>query len=161
MKSITHESSEFTQETNTADVLTPVATIVPTEGSMLKFRNRADVGSAAGLPIFFKLYSDSGGTTELPNDTEIMLRAERPDDDEPRAVSTKLTSISSWRQQDLSTQQDSDHIDSVKIPLKDDVVNIRYWDELTVEVKSSAAIDWTASEMYVYQNSVTEHGFNQ
>lgn len=155
-KSLHHNSDVASQKTNITGVMTPILEIDPTDGTMLTFLNRVDVGSAEGIPVFMKLYSDSGGTTELPNDTEVQLLAKRAEDDRYQAVSLLEDTLSAWRENSIADQRNSDNVDAAKIELKGEKVNVRDVDKFAVGVNASAQIDWTKSELYFYRGGVQE-----
>lgn len=97
------------------------------------------------------------GDTALPVDTEIILRVERAEDDEPNAVSVAEGNISAWNDLTTKEQRDSDNIDAVKIELLDSNVNVRDSDTFSVDIVSSTAIDWSNSELYFVREAVDEH----
>jgi hypothetical protein len=143
--------------------MTPILEVDPENGTFLTFMNRVDIGTAEGLPVFMKLYSDAAGTTELPNDTKVQLLAKKAGDTRYRPVSVEESSLSSWRENSISGQRNEENVDSVKLELQTpdgadaSRVNIRDIDQLAVAVESSAQIDWTASEIYFYRNGVEEN----
>jgi hypothetical protein len=161
-KSLNHLSDIAEQVENTTGVMSPILRIDPTDGTLLTFLNRVDVGTAEGLPLFFKLYSDAAGTTELPNDTEVQLLAKRPEDSRLRPVSVVEDSLSVWRENSISQQRNEEIIDQTKLELQSPDgqdaarVNVRDVDEFAVAVRSSAQIDWTESELYFYRGGVEE-----
>lgn len=157
-KTVSHLSDIAEQAENVPDVTTPILTIEPDDGTLLKFHNNVESGDETGLPVFFRLYNEEG--EPLPTDTKFVLRALRPGDDEPITVSTKESHIASWNQLDLPEQQEKDNIDSVKIELEADRINIRDKDELRVEINSDEAVSWDHSELYFYRDGVTELPFS-
>lgn len=153
-KSLSHLSPEATQETNTADVLTPILTIDPTDGVFLQLHNRVSQGKAVGLPIIFKLRDSANNLIDV--DSKMLLRVERPEQDEPTAVSVAENNLAAWRDLTTAEQRDEDNIDSVKVELKDDNVNVRDKDTLTVEVDSPDVVDWANSELFFVREGVDE-----
>jgi hypothetical protein len=153
-KSLSHLSSEATQQTNTTGETTPILEIDPDDGTFLRFLNRVSVGEAAGLPIIAQF--KNGGNNYLPSDTALILRAVRPTDDSPVAVSVQEDNIAPWNGLSTSEQRNEENIDSVKTQLKGAQVNIRDVDTLRVEINSSDQIDWTNSELYFVREGVEE-----
>lgn len=153
---LSHLSSEATQETNTTGVTTPILTVDPDDGTLIKLLNMVFGGD--GLPIYMDLNDSSNNA--LPDDTEFILRVIRPTDDEPQAVSVKADNIAAWNQLTIQEQQNEENRESVRIELKGAVVNVRYKDTLRFEVNSSAQIDWANSELYVARPGVEEHAFD-
>jgi len=160
-KSLSHLSDVATQKTNTTGVMTPILEIDPTDGTMLTFLNRVDVGTAEGLPLFMKLYQDASGT-EMPNDTEVQLLAKRPEDSRYQPVSVVEGTLSVWRENSISEQRNEDILDQAKLELQSPdgqdaaKVNVRDVDSFAVAVDSSKQIDWTDSELYFYRGGVEE-----
>lgn len=153
-RSISHLSDVATQDTNTADVLTPILSVTPDDSTFLRLHNRVQQGKAQGLPLIMDLRD--GSNNQLPTDTTVILRVEKPEDDEPTAVAGAETNISPWNQMTMSEQRNSDNIDAVKVELKSRRINVRDSDTLTVDVNSSAQIDWTNSELYFVREGVDE-----
>jgi len=156
-KSLSYLSDIATQETNVAGVTTPILSVSPENGTMLKFLNAVSTGDAEGLPIIAKLQDGAGN--DLPPDTELVLRVERPTDDEPITVSVKEDNIAAWNGLSTSEQRNEENIDAVKIELQGGAVNVRDKDELTVELNSSAQIDWGNSELYFLREAVREQPY--
>lgn len=155
-KSLSHLAGNAltTQEANTTGVLTSILSIDPEDGTFLQFHNRVSTGDAAGLPVFMDLRDASGN--QLPTDTELLIRVERPEDDEPTAVTVAENNIAAWNDMTTKEQRHSDNIDAVKLELKSSSVNVRDKDEMTVEINSSAQIDWANSELYFAREAVDE-----
>jgi len=156
-KEVSHLSDIASQETNTTGQMDTILAIDPDSGTRLRLSNQIPTGSASGLAIFFKLRDNNSNA--LPTDTEFLLRAERPTDDTPVAVSTKEDNIAAWNALDISDQRDQDNIDAVKVELKGSAVNIRDKDELLVSVNSSVQVDWSNSELYIVRQGVDELPF--
>lgn len=153
-KSISHLSDVATQRTNTTGTTTPVLEVNPEDGTKLKLHNRISTGEAPGLAVIMKLQDSNGD--DLPADTEVILQAERPTDDQPVAVSVKEDNIAAWNGLSTADQRNEENIDSVKIVLVGGAVNIRDKDVLYVSVNSSAQIDWSNSEFYIVREGVEE-----
>jgi len=156
-KTVSNLSDIATEETNATGELTPILTIDPDNGTRLRLSNNVPMGSSEGLPIYAKLQDSNGD--DLPTDTSLILRAVRPTDDSPVAVSTAEDNIAVWNQLSVADQRDEDNIDSVKIELSGSSVNIRDKDELRVEIESSVEIDWSNSELYFARQAVEELPF--
>jgi len=154
-KSVSHVSSVTTQQTNTTGVRTPILEVDPDRGTLLRFHNNVAKGSEEGIPIRADLQDSTG--SQLPVDTSILLRVKRPEDDEPVAVSVEYGNISTYNNLTIAEQQNEENIDATKHDLKADRVNVRDVDTLTVEITSSAQIDWANSELYFHEKAVTEH----
>jgi len=156
-KSLSHLSDEVTQQTNDTGVTTPILEITPEDGTLIKLLNKVSTGEAAGLPVIAK-FLDSNGNP-LPADTELIFRVERPTDDEPVPVSIKEDNIAPWNGLSTAEQRNEENIDSVKIMLKGDAINIRDKGVLTVELNSSAQIDWGNAEFYIVREGAEEMPF--
>lgn len=158
-QTISHLSDIATQKQNVAGVTTPILEIEPSDGTILSLLNRVPQGSAEGLPVFFELYDSDGNP--LPVDTDLIFRAVRPEDDEPTTVSVKETNISPWDTQKIAEQRNEENIDSVKIELKGDRVNIRDVDQLRVEINSQAQVDWSNpdSQLYLARKGVERNSY--
>lgn len=156
-KSLSHLSDEVTKQTNVAGVTTPILGVQPEDGTMLRLLNGVSTGDAAGLPVIQKLHDSNGN--DLPTDTEYIFRVERPTDDEPISVSVKEDNIAAWNGLSTSEQRNEENIDAVKIELKGQTINVRDKDVLTVEINSSAQIDWSNSEWYLVREGVEERPF--
>lgn len=156
-KSVSHLSSEATQDQNTTGVTTPILEVSPDNGTMLTFSNHVGTGSEIGMPVFATLQDVNGN--DLPADTTLMLRADRPTDDEPVAVSVAEDNIAAWNALTIAEQRNEENIDSVKVELSGQNINIRDKDTIRFEVNSSAQIDWANSELYVARAAVTERPF--
>jgi hypothetical protein len=163
-KSLSYLSDIATQNTNTTGTTTPILTIDPTNGTLIRLLNMVATGSAAGLPLFMDL--NDSGDNDLPSDTEFVLQVERPTDDEPITVSRKEDNIAAWNGLTISEQRNEENIDSAKIMLRGDgqpaerQVNIRDKDVLYVSINSSAQIDWSNSELYFANEAVQELPFS-
>lgn len=155
-KRLSHLSSEATQKTNTTGVTTPILEVDPDQGTKIRLLNMVFGGE--GLPIYQDL-NDSAGNP-LPDDTEFIIRAVRPTDDEPQAVSVKADNIAPWNQLTIQEQQNEENRESVRVELKGAAINIRYKDTLRFEINSSTQIDWANSELYVARPGVEEHSFD-
>lgn len=157
-KTVSHLSDIAEQRENVPGVTTPILSIDPDDGTLLKFHNEVESGDETGLPVFFRLYNEDG--EQLPTDTKFVLRAIRPGDDEPITVSIKESHIATWNQLTLPEQQETDNIDSTKIELEASRINIRDKDELRVEINSDEVVDWDESELYFYRDGVRELPFS-
>lgn len=155
-KSISHLAGqeETTQETNTADVLTPILSIDPTNGVFLQFHNRVSQGRAPGLPIIMDLRDSSNNAISV--DSTLILRVERPEDDEPTAVSVAEKNLAAWDDLTTAEQRDEDNIDAVKVELKSENVNVRDKDTMTVDLNSPDVVDWSNSELFFVREGVDE-----
>jgi hypothetical protein len=147
MTEITHLSQYATQRTNTAGKREPILEYQPENGTVAQIKNAVAKGREAGVPIYFKFRGANGNP--LPDDTEVLLRVDVPSKTEPLVVSEKLKNISSWNAISIGDQRNEENIDQLKLELEGRVINIRHFDTLTVELKSSAVIDWANSEFYV------------
>lgn len=147
MSDVTHLAADATQETNTTGQLTSILTYDPEEGTILQIRNRVAKGKEVGVPIYMDLRD--AADNPLPDDTEVMLRVDVPSQDQPVQVSEKLRNIAGWNALSMTEQRNEENIDATKVELEGDVINVRHFDSLRVDVDSSAAIDWSNSELYV------------
>lgn len=148
---VSHISEIVSQETNTAGVMTPILSVDPKDGTMLQVKNAVSTGSSPGVPIVMNLEDANGDP--LPDDTDLIIKVHRPGDEEPIVVSQKARNISSWNRLTLAEQENEENIDATKLPLKGALVSVRYVDEMTVEIDSSAAVDWSTSEFYMNEQA--------
>lgn len=147
MSQVSHLSSESTQQNNTTGQLTSVLDHDPEEGTALQIKNRVAKGSEAGVPVFMDLRDSNDNA--LPNDTEVILRVDVPSKEQPVVVSEKIRNIAAWNSLSMTQQRNEENIDAVKIELQGEVVTVRHFDTLSVDVESSAQVDWSNSELYV------------
>lgn len=157
-KSVSNLDAEATENTNTAGVMTPILTFEPEEGTYWTLNNRVPMGAASGIPLIMDLRDSADNP--LPTDTVLLLRNEKPGDSEPTAVTVEQSNISSWNNLSIKEQLNEENIDAVKVELKANKVNVTHRDELTVEVNSSAVIDWANSEFYIPREAVDEFPTN-
>ena len=156
-RSLSHLSDDVTQEQNTTGILTPILTLSPDNGTMVRLLNAVSQGKAPGLPIFGQF--KDGSDNYLSTDTTLIFRAVRPTDDDPVAVSVAEKNIAPWNNLTTAEQRNEENIDAVKVELKGERVNIRDKDILQVAIESPDQIDWANSEFYVARQGVTEHPF--
>lgn len=159
-KSLSHLSDIATQETNVANELTPILTFDPSNGTMLRLLNRVSTGEAPGLPMFARLVDNAGN--DIATDSRLLLRVVRPTDDAPVSVSVAEDNVAAWNGMTIKEQRNEENIDSVKIELKGERINIRDKDVLRVEVESADVVDWGAgnSELYFAREGVQELPFS-
>jgi hypothetical protein len=157
-RSVSYQDSIATQNINTTGVTTSILDVDPEGGTRLKLVENADsIPGGPGLPIFAK-FKDSNDN-DLPTDTELVLRVDRPTDDEPITVAQKEFNIASWNQLSIKDQRNSEKIDSVKLELNGSAVNVRDKDTLSIEINGSTKIDWSNSELYIPRAAVRELPF--
>lgn len=143
-----------TQETNTTGVMSNILVFDPNSGTKLVLSNRVSTGAEAGVPIYAKLRS--GANTLLPINTEFELRKREPGENEFSAISDRLNNIRQFNQKTITEQQSEEQIDSQKLELNHEVVEIEDNDELAVGVKASAQISWSDSELFIDESAVEE-----
>lgn len=156
--SLSHQSDEFTQETNQTGYMTRIGVIQPGDDLILHFLNAIERGEKPGFPLIAKFRQ--GGGADMPVNSSLLLAAKLPGDPLPRPVSEKVDNIQAWVGQDINTQRNEEHIDSVKVPLlnpsdgpdADVRVNIRDVDEFLIMMDSSAQVGWGAGETEVYMD---------
>lgn len=153
MTSIDYLDDRVTQENNTTGVRTPILVVDPDQGTKLVFKNRVPVGTAPGIPVYADLRDSNNN--QLPNDTELILTAQRPEDNDFSAVSEVVGNISFYNNNNISEQQSEERIDQGKIEL-DGELHIRDVDTLRVEANSSVQISWSNSEFYFDRRAVEE-----
>lgn len=156
-KSLSHLSTQATQETNVAGKTDPILTVDPSDGTLLRFLNRVPTGSSEGIPVIMKLRDTNGNL--LPADTKLIFRVLRPTDDEPVSVSVAEDNIAAWNGLSTSEQRNEENIDAVKVELKGEAINVRDKDTFRVEIDSSAQIDWANSELYFVREGIEELPF--
>jgi len=157
-KSISHLSDVVTQQTNVAGKLDSILTIEPENGTRLRFLDSVPTGQARGLPIIAD-FRDSNNN-QLPTDTQLIFRVVRPTDDSPVAVSVKEDNIAAWNGLSTQEQRNEENIDSVKVRMNGNAVNVRDKDVLQVEINGSKQIDWGNSEFYIPREGVEEKPFS-
>ena len=157
-KSLSNLSSEATEEQNAAGVLTPILEIEPDDGTLISLLNNVDTGSGEGLPIIADLRDSDGN--QISTNTELVLRVVRPTDDTPVAVSVREDNIAAINQLSVKEQRNEENIDSVKVELKGDRINVRDRDVLRVELDSPDVVDWSNSELFFYRQGVEQTSFS-
>lgn len=158
MAGVSHLSGIATQQTNQAGVMTSVLDVDPEDGTRVEFAESVAKGSERGLPLIMDLRDSNNDP--LPDDSEVIIRVERPtDDDEGIVVADKEPNLNAWNTLSIKEQRNEENIDAVKVAMKG-VIKVRYMDVMHVQVKSSAQIDWTNSELYFYRKGVrtVSHG---
>ena len=156
-KSLSNISAEATEQTNTANELTPILEIQPTSGTRLILLNGVERGQQVmGLPIFFD--PKDGNGTDLPADTRMVLEHERPTDDSPNVVSEPKENIRAYRSLSLTDQQNEEYVDRTKHVLKGNAQQLVVGDDdkLYVSIESSDTIDWTYASLTFDENAVRE-----
>ncbi|WP_255198012.1 hypothetical protein [Halorarius litoreus] len=144
---VTHLSEYATQQQNVTGQPTTVLDYQPEDGTRLQIKNKVAKGDEEGVPIYMDL-RDSGDNP-LPNDTEVILEVDVPSRSKTLAVSEKLENIAPWNAIALGDQRNEENVDAVKVELEGAVINVRYFDVLSVIVTSSAQVDWANSEFYM------------
>lgn len=157
-RSVSHLSSEATQETNVAGEMTPILEFDPEDGTVLVIRNRVNKGAEAGVPVFMDLRDTAGDP--LPDDTEVLISVDRPTDERPLTVSEREGHIQGWNSLTTTEQRNAENIDETKIDLKAGQVNVTYRDTLRVEIESSAQIDWANSSLEFYTKATEKRPFS-
>jgi hypothetical protein len=157
-KSLSYLSDIVTQEQNRTGITSPILVVDPDDGTLIRLLNDHPTADSEGLPIFADFRD--GGDNPLPTDTKLILRAVRPTDDEPTAVSVAETNIAPWNNLSVAEQRNEENIDAVTIELKGDRINIRDKDILRVELDSAAQVDWTNSQFYFARKSIRELDFD-
>lgn len=148
--SLSHQSDVVTQRTNVVDTMSPILEIQPEDDLIYAFLNAIIRGDKKGFPLIAK-FKDSADAN-LPVGSKLLLQAKRPGDAQPVQVSEPVDNIAAWNGQDLTTQRDVEHVDSVKIPLRGERINIRDVDKFYVSIESSTQIDWANAEAYMPDN---------
>lgn len=151
-KQLSNVSDEATEQTNTTGVRTSILDVQPEDGTRLIVHNAAD--GEAGLPIYFD--PRDSNDDKLPLDTEFVVTFERNIDDDSSAVTDVQDNIQQWRARGVSEQQNEEYVDSVRVPLKGKRVIVSQTDTLSVEIESSAQIDWSNSALYFDKRFVEE-----
>jgi len=157
-KSLSNLSKEAIEVQNAAGVLTPILEIEPDNGTIISLLNMVDTGSGEGLPILADLRD--GDSNQISTNTEMVLRVVRPTDDSPVPVSVKDDNIAPYNQLTINEQRNEENIDSVKVELKGDRINIRDRDVLRVEIDSPEVVDWSNSELFFYRQGVEQTSFS-
>jgi hypothetical protein len=164
----TYSSSEDIEPVqNDTGHLSPIAKISPDRGLKIKVRNRVSLGSKVGVPIYMELRDQNGNF--LPTGTDFALAVKPHGANQFFIVSDMQDNISYWNTNSLSTQQNDDNIDSVKVPLKyhegsgkedsDDrpeSITIEGVDELLVLVDCPAQIDWNYSDFHIESEALSK-----
>jgi len=154
MKQLSNISSEATEQTNTAGTRTPILEIQPDDGLTFLIDGQVARGNERGIPIFAELKDSSGD--DLPQDTEIALEFETPNDDQAYAVTEPKKNIRAYNTLSVKEQQNEEYIDAIKHTLKGGGLAVEDVDRLYVSIKSSAQIDWSNSRLTISENAVRE-----
>lgn len=159
-------SEDIEAVTNDPGHLTPIAKISPKRGLGITIQNRINKGSQVGVPIYQTLQDSSGNN--LPTGTDYALAIKPHGANQFFLVTPKKDNISYWNENDLTTQRDSENVDSVKIPLKyhegsgkegqgrPDTITVHGVDEMLVLVDSPVAIDWNYSDLHFESSSLSK-----
>jgi phage gp36-like protein len=132
-----------TEETNTTGTLSSILDLSPIDGLNIILANQA--AGKVGIPIYAELQDSNGD--DLPLDTDLALRYESPQMDQPEVVSEVRANIRPYRTLTLTEQQNEDYRDRVRQELNGPAVVVRDIDSLEVAVESSAQIDWSNSRL--------------
>jgi len=155
MASISNISDVTTERTNTVGVLTPILEIDPEDGTSIVLINAVERGQqSAGIPIIADLRD--GNDDPLPEDTQMAVEFERPNDDDATVVSIPFEDIRPYNTLSISDQQNEEYIDRVKHRLKAPGLEIEDVDSAYISIKSSAQIDWANSQLQVVPEAVEE-----
>lgn len=147
-----YQSGEATQQTNDTGTMSSILDVDPENGTAVQLAESVAKGAEMGLPIVMDLRDSNDDP--LPDDTELLMRVERPEDPEDGVVVTeKVRGINAWNTLSNKEQRNEENIDAVKVPMKG-VITVRFFDTLHVQIKSSAQIDWANSEFYFYRKGV-------
>lgn len=162
-----HSSSEDIEAvTNDPGHLSPIARISPERGLKITIQNRVNQGSQVGVPIYQTLKDTNGNN--LPTGTDYALAVKPHGANQYFLVSPTKDNISYWNENSLTTQRDSENVDSVKIPLKyhegsgmegegrPESISIHGVDEMLVLVDSPVAIDWDYSDFHVESSALSK-----
>jgi hypothetical protein len=106
-----------------------------------------------GIPLYLKLRD--ANDDPLPLDTEVTFRFDAPDLKSPMVVSEVLKNIRTYRQLDLTQQQNEEYQDQVAVALEGLGVDVTQIQELQIALDSSAQIDWANSEAEIDRKAVS------
>jgi hypothetical protein len=139
-----------TEATNVPGQMSPILTLEPDDGLMFVIRNV--VNGMEGVPIY-AILKDSNGDF-LPLDTDMALRYESPQMDQPQVVSFKYQNIRPYRTLSLKDQQDAEYRDRIRHELKASRLQVRDIDDLEVALETGTEIDWSNSRVEVGRRHV-------
>lgn len=132
-----------TEETNTTGTLSSILDLSPIDGLAIVLANQA--AAKMGIPIYAELQDTNGD--DLPLDTDLALRYESPQMDQPMVVSEVRRNIRPYRTLTLTEQQNEEYRDRVRQGLNGRGLVVRDIDSLEVAVESSVQIDWSNSRL--------------
>ncbi len=156
MQDLSNIHEYATEVINTTGLRTPILEISPEDGIFLSILNNATRGSEVGVPVYADLRDSNDD--QLPLSTELLFEFEAPGNDSDRnRVSEVRDNIQPYNTLSIKEQQDEEFIDSVKIPLLGDLVNVRDIDTFYVSIESSKEIDWQYSQLYIEGSAVAEN----
>jgi hypothetical protein len=153
-KQLSNISSEATELTNTTGTRSPILEIQPDDGLVFLIDAMVSRGNEMGIPIFAEL-KDSNDD-DLPQDTEIALEFETPNDDQAYAVTEPKQNIRAYNSLSVKDQQNEEYIDAIKHVLKGQGLAVEDVDKLYVSIDSSEQIDWSNSRLTISENAVQE-----
>lgn len=154
MEDLSNISDNATEQPNIPGVVSPILEFSPDEGLALVLRNAAARGTAAGIPIYAKLYDSNGDL--LPLDSSLRIEYESPGADERRKVSEVRDNLQPYNNLSITEQQDEEFVDAIKIPLLGESLTVRDIDSFFISIESSAEIDWSNSQLYIEGSTVSE-----
>jgi hypothetical protein len=149
--------------------MTPIARVSPERGLKIAVQNRVSKGSQIGLPIYMKLRDSNGNP--LPVGTDFALAMKPHGANQFFIVSDVLDNISYWITNDLTTQQNDENIDAVKVPLKyhegsemaqqenagrPSSISVHGVDEMLVLAESAAQVSWNHSDFEIENEALSK-----
>lgn len=155
-KPLSNISDEATQQQNTAGVMSPILELQPEDGLAWVINDRVNRGSEVGIPIIGGFYDSNGDP--LPQDTNVALQFEAPNDDDAVTVTEPYKHIRDYLTLDIKDQQNEEYIDSIKHVLKGSQLVVEDVDRLYLSINSSEVIDWSqsGSRVTISENAVRE-----
>ena len=136
---------------------TPIAEITPDRGLFVRIANAVSKGSERGVPVYMRLRDSNNNL--LPASTAAYFEMEIQGQEQAHKVSAKRAQISHYVANDLTTQRNTDNVDTSKFVLQRpetspvsqpaSALEVRDIDSLYFSIDSSAEIDWSNSEWYV------------
>jgi hypothetical protein len=144
------ENYTATEEENITGTLSSILTLTPDDGLMFVIRNVVD--GHTGVPIYAELRDSNGD--DLPLDTDMAVRYQSPQMEQPQVVSFKYQNLRPYRTLSLTQQQDAEFRQQVRHELKAPALQVRDIDDMEIALDSDTTIDWANSRVEVGRRHV-------
>ncbi len=160
-RTLSNASDIATELTNIPGELDSVLSFSPEAGRVLQLINNVERTEEVGIPVFMKLKDADGN--DLPVDTEVALEFMSPDRERPLVASQVRRNIEDYRILSLTEQRKEEYIAGTLIKLRDHAetdetrtLGAGHLDEIRVSIRSPTEIDWSNSQISIYEAAVRE-----